>query len=144
MKVSRLFILAILFLCLGSTVSSAQAYSKYSVSNPDGTTKFYGVSNSKNTKIYEGKNWFFKVTSISFSSSTSGTLGMAFAPMRKSNEGIYMLCGGNKGWAASVKDYQYLGWQSGSGTVGDYYLGVRLDDRLTKCTASVAGDWNAN
>ena len=87
---------------------------------------------------------FFKVTSISFSSSISGTPGMAFAPMKKSSSGIYMLCGGNKGWAASVQDYVRPGWQSGYGKTGDYYLGVRLDDRLTKCTASVAGDWNAN
>lgn len=41
-----------------------------------------------------------------------------------------MLCEGNKGWAVIKKDYQYLGWQSGSGTVGDYYLEVRLDAAL--------------
>lgn len=143
-KLSRMCILAVLFLCIGTSAVSAQSYSKYSVSNPNGTRTFYGISNSKNTKIYSGKEWFFKVTSISFSSSTSGTAGMAFTPMRRSSEGIYMLCGANKGWATTTTKYLTPGWGSASGQVGDYYLGVRLDDRLTKCTASVAGDWNAN
>lgn len=145
MKISRLLVLGALLLCMGTVNTSAQAFTKYNVSNPKGNTTFYSVSNSKNTKIYDGKNWKYKVTSISFSKNVSGTYGMAFAPMRKSKEGIYMLCGGKKGWAKkAMANYESKGWNRKCGSVGDYYLGVRLDTVLTKCSASAAGDWNAN
>lgn len=83
MKLSRLFLLSILIICMTATSVSAQAYSKYSITNPEGNTRFYGVDNSKNTKIYAGLHWKFKVTSISFSKDASNTAGIAFSPMKK-------------------------------------------------------------
>ncbi len=145
MKFAKLLLIVAIAFCFTSANADAQAFSKYNVTNPTGSTTFYGISNSKNTKIYKGKDWLYKVTSISFSKSAAGTAGMAFAPMKKSSLGIYSLCGGVKSWAsAPMSKYVYKGWNSGAGAVGDYYLGTRLDTVLTNCTASAAGDWNAN
>ncbi|MGN0367631.1 MAG: hypothetical protein ACI4EK_02520 [Wujia sp.] len=143
MKIKKLFVLCILVLCLFQTTAYAQAFSKYGVTNPNGTTTFYAITNSLNTKIYEGKSWKVKATLLTFSSSISGTSGLAFVPMVKNS--AYMLCGGKKVWATGpTGGYLYGGWDSGRGEVGDYYLGTRLDTRLTSCSASVAGDWNSN
>lgn len=143
-NLSRVFVLLTLLLCLGTSTVSAQPYSKSYVANPDGSRYFYGVDNSKNTKIYAGLGWYFTVTNISFSCNVSPTPGMAFTPMRKTSSNVYILCGAKKGWAKVPTGKQYPGWGDCAGEVGDYYLGVRLDDRLTSCIASVAGDWNAN
>ena len=134
MKFSRLLLTGLLILCMGASSVSAQAFSKYSVTNPKGSTTFYGISNSKNVKIYDGKDWKYKVTYIYFSDSISGTEGLALAPMKKHKTGIYSLCGGKKGWAKSaMKSYQYKSWNSGCGAAGSYYLGVRLDTSVAFC-----------
>lgn len=144
-KLARFLVLGVLLLGVGGSTVFGQAFSKYGLTNPEGDTVFHGIDNSKNTKIYAGKKWLIKVTSISFSESIpSNNPGIKFSPMKK-NGNIYSLCGGNYFWTKTTQSgYTPIEWNSGAGAVGDYYLGARLDNRLTTCSANVAGDWNAN
>lgn len=143
-KLARFLVLGVLLLGVGGSTVFGQAFSKYGLTNSKGDTVFHGIDNSKNTKVYAGKDWKMKVTSIYFSQSIpSNNPGIKFSPMKK-NGNIYSLCGGGYVWAKTTQStYTLVSW-TGSGDIGDYYLGARLDDRLTSCSANVAGDWNAN
>ena len=135
----------LLMLCATPAFAGNTDFSAYNVTNPNGTYTFRGLSGTKNTKATAQANWFMRVDDISFTMSTTGTLGMAFTPMKKNITGTYSTVGADTAWTkTSYSGYRYYGW-GGNGTANkSYYLGVRLDTLLTSGSAQANGIWNSN
>lgn len=115
-------------------------YSAYYLINTGYT---WNNTGSTNTKATTGANWFMQAPTLTFEGvSTSGTLGMGFAPCVGTSQR------GNIHWASYPSTtWYYTNWLSGYGTAGTTYnLGARLDSELYmgSKTASSIGSWNSN
>lgn len=134
-------------MCLGTMPALAgnTNYNAQNITNFTASKVFKVIPGTANTKATANADWFMKVTSISFTQSTSGTLGMAFAPMFK-NGTSYGDAGANPIWAKTTfSSAKYASWIGSNGKAKvTYYLGSRLDTLLTDCIGNSTGYWNSN
>lgn len=143
-KIVKILILAamIVSLYLVPAVAGDTNFSKYGVTNYNGTRIFRALTTAPNKKATRNADWYYKVNTIQFTMDTSGTLGMAFTPMKYMEEDYYTV-GADVGWALSSTGVKYKGWNGNGFENITYYLGLRLDDLLTSGSGSVSGYWNA-
>lgn len=145
-KMFQGLLIAAMVMCLGATPALAgnTDYNTGKITNYNGTTTYRAIVMADNTKATTNADWFLRVKTISFTDDTSGTLGMAFTPMKLSN-GKYATVGAGVTWAkTSFSTAKYNTW-NGKGTANiTYYLGIRLDSLLTSGSGTSTGYWNAN
>lgn len=144
-KLSAL-VIAAMVMCLGTTPALAANtyFNTGAITNYTASKVFKALVGAPNTKATTNANWFIKVNSISFTTSTSGTLGMAFTPMVK-NGTSYAEAGAETIWAkSSFSSAKYAGWKGNGAANVTYYLGARLDTLLNSGSGTSNGYWNAN
>ncbi len=146
-KLFRIVIISMMVMLLGAMPAMAgnTDYEVKKITNYKGTTNYYVMGNTGNTKATANANWFLKVTSITITGDTSGSYGMAFTPYKQT--GNYVFGSANAGviWAkTSFSSFKYQGWNGNGAAHITYYLGARLDTVLTSSVGTSSGQWNSN
>ena len=137
---------AAMVMCLGVTPAFAgnTNYDAGTVTNYNGTTTYRAMTTAPNTKATANADWFMNVSSLAFKGTTAGSSGITFKPMLRSGNSSYTEVDTRAAWTTTTMNTKYYSWKGHGAAKVTYYLGVRLDDRLTNTSATASGYWNAN